>query len=221
MLWWRITRIQSVTINAIRREGFELASRNYGQIVYQFAHEWTHALTSHSAPDGQWQGTMRPTHFWLEESLCEMASFFALDNIDRFTTSAGVRFKRKGGFSDYRFSDYTEELLIAAPPLEMGEKRLCEWIDPEMDSIIGHIWDPRHEEHPERKKARQQNRTVALQLLPIFKENPNGFDAMTALRRDVPPDEPDLKKYLDGWRDRCSEQSNCVVQEIIDMLIAQ
>jgi hypothetical protein len=102
---------------------------------------------------------------WLEESLCETASLFAL-------RATGNSWKAAPPFSNWK--DYAPSLTqYAADRIEQASKDL-----PATQSFVSWF----HENEPAMRQnpvIRPKNNIVANKLLPVFEANPSGWESIT------------------------------------------
>lgn len=168
-----------------------LASRDtfWAQFAYQFAHEFCHALATHSNDWRQtWREDGKPNH-WLEESLCETASLFALRAMGRSWEAAAPYPNWKGfapaltGYAQVRMDDPKHAL----PP---GLNFLA-WFQTEEPELR------------KRSTQREKNTLIAMQLLPLFEAEPGGWEAVTHFNLGSHDRAMPLPQFLREWRNRC------------------
>ncbi len=117
------------------------------QYAYQFAHELCHILVN-------FDRLRHHRHKWFEESICELASLFALHRLSReFQHSPPVEVLGAQRFAPH-FATYADEVAHSAHPVSRAD--LPAWISKNI----------RHLE--ERGTDRDLNRVVAIALLDDF-----------------------------------------------------
>ncbi len=159
----------------------------WSQFAFQFAHEFCHALAGHSnnwREKQEWIRRRKANH-WLEESLCETASLFAL-------RAMGESWKTAPPYPNWK--DYGKSLArYAADRLDATTKglpdgfRFVQWFREREKSMRE---NPTH---------RESNNVVARELLPVFESAPGTWEAVAyyhAIRRN--PDQP-LRERLADW----------------------
>lgn len=163
-----------ITLNAHRADGRIAIGLNTGdtfwaQYAFQFAHEFCHALAGHS---NEWRKLHiegeRPNH-WLEESLCEAASLFAL-------RAMGESWKTKPPYSNWKsfaphLTSYAQD-RIDKSTAALGDKLFSDWFRTEEASLRAG------------STQREKNNIVALKLLPLFEAKPSGWESVTFYNRD-------------------------------------
>ncbi len=195
----------------------DTGDRLWAQHAYQFSHELCHILCNFS--DG-------PTaNLWFEESLCEMASLFALRQMaDTWQTAPPYPNWKSYSAS---LSGYSDERLIGGklPP----GITLAAWYRDQAERLAA---EPTN---------RERNQIAAVALLPLFEAQPahwqsiawlNGLPparrdaAPAANRRDeAPPDDDNrgpkavpraltFAEYLSQWRARAPRGEQPFIDEI-------
>jgi hypothetical protein len=167
--------------------GLSAGRRRWAQFAYQFSHEFCHALAGHS---NEWRRLWRrrqSANDWLEESICETASLFALRAMaERWKTQPPIPNWRDDSIS---FSDYAADRINRARLSGPPDQRFRDWLrenEPEMrqNSIL-----------------RAKNNVVALRMLPLFEAQPAGWEAITSLNL-TPNRDPNkrLAVHFADWR---------------------
>jgi hypothetical protein len=167
--------------------------------VYEFAHELTHILSNYDRNAGP--GNARRNQ-WLEESLCETASLFVLDRLATAWAQAPESDAAAARAAQLR---RFYEMLVAEP-----HRRL-----PEGYSFAAWLADnePGLRDDPYRRK---QDDLVARHLLPLFKERPDGWDALRYLNLDATDNQATLPQYLGHW----SRNVPAVQKPFVDAILA-
>jgi len=159
----------------------------WSQFAFQFAHEFCHALAGHS---NDWKKLWikgRKANHWLEESLCETASLFAMRAMGETwkSTPPYPNWKSYAGALTKYAADRIEK---AAADLPVGTA-FPDWF--------------RANEPAMREKAtiREKNNVVAIQLLPIFEARPSGWEAITFMNLGKRDPEKSLAAHFADWRE--------------------
>ena len=148
------------------------------KFAYQFAHEFCHVLSGY-------ENLKENPNNWFHESLCELASVFTIQRMaQRWLTHPAFP-----KCTDYAVAlrDYWKNLL------NNQEAQL-----PEGTSLHNWLLLREHElrESPIAKREQRNNqKLVAYQLLPIFEQIPNGWNAI----RKLPNSSDKLANYLVAW----------------------
>ena len=173
------------------RIGIGLSARDahWAKFSFQFAHEFCHALANfadHSQP-ATWD-PHRP-NLWLEESICETASLFALRAMSR-TWRTAPPYPAWKSYAPW-FSDYVNQrLALPEHQLPPGQS-FSVWFRAQESSLQQNADD------------RDRNTIIAIQLLPIFEANPAGWQAVTFLNRGSVQTTKPLVQQFTEWRSRC------------------
>jgi hypothetical protein len=133
----------------------------WSQYSYQFAHEFCHIMSNYDeAKNNQ----------WFEETLCEMASMFAMRRMSE-------TWKTKPPYSNWKsFAPHLYD--YAANLIKEGQV-------PEGRAFIQWFEENRAELLKSEGGLRARNKIVAAQLLPLFEAEPAEWQAV---------------QYLNGWR---------------------
>jgi len=168
--------------------GLQARDRQCAQLAFQFAHEFCHVLATQG---NDWRRTWRADgkpNLWLEESLAEAASLFAL-------RAMAHSWQRSAPFHNWRsyapeFADYAAERMNAAAG---GHADFARWF--------------RQNEPAMRRNAtlREKNSVVALELLPILEADPRAWEAVTFLNLGTRDRKQPLDAFLAEWRQNCPQ----------------
>ena len=160
--------------------------RHWAQLAFQFAHEFGHVLAGH-AIDGRPRvlSTDRANH-WLEESLCEAASLFALRAMAR-SWPADPPYPNWRDYAPHLASyaaDRLQEFAAAGP----ADGDFPAWF--------------RREEPSLRTNAcqRVKNGVIAAMLLPLLEAQPSRWAALAGLNASEGPSSSSLADFLAAWR---------------------
>ncbi len=164
--------------------------RLWAQHAYQFAHEFGHILANYDEYE-------RPNK-WFEESICEMASIFALR---RMSETWKVR-PPYPNWKDYSpaLANYADERMRTAP-LPPG-KTLAQWYS-ENESQLR-----------QEPCLRDKNTVVAVALLPLFEKQPESWEAITWLNDGAPHGTRTFARYLGDWCAHVPEKLRPLVRQI-------
>jgi hypothetical protein len=135
----------------------------WSQYAYQFSHEFCHAIAGHSNDWRKpWIKDKKANH-WLEESICETASLFALKGMGKtwLTTPPYPNWK------DYAkaLTQYAADRLVAAALPQ--DQPFREWFRDNEPAMR------------ENSTLREKNNVVARQLLPLFEAEPSGWESLS------------------------------------------
>ena len=161
----------------------------WAQYTYQFSHELCHMLSNYE------QRFEKPNQ-WFEESICEMASFFTLRSMKlAWTVSPPCPEWQSYGESLLEY----EALLLA----EVGGKM-------PNDATWGE-WISEHENQSRDCPYRRlENRVIALRILPLFEDYPQGWNAI----RRLPESEERLGAFLAQWEDAVDPQDRNFIHRV-------
>ncbi|NML14985.1 tripartite tricarboxylate transporter substrate-binding protein [Azohydromonas caseinilytica] len=150
--------------------------------VYEFAHEFCHVLANY---DRHPHFQAADAHQWFEEALCEVSSLYTLQ---RFAAEWEI------APPSPRLQAYAQELQASADRFLAEKHRqlppgqtLAAWYAENARRLRGSAYD------------RNRNEVVATQLLPLFEENPELWEALGYLNLDAPGGS--FEDYLRTWRD--------------------
>lgn len=170
------------------RIGLATGGTYWCQYSFQYAHEYAHLLTGHVRPNDAWTGTGN-ANGWLEESLCETASLFALRAMAR-------SWRADPPYPNWR--DYSSALTGYARD-RLGDPR---------HQLPAGMDFPRWfaEKQPELRKQscnREWNTLIAARLLPVFEKDPAAWKALAWFRHSQAGPQAALEDHLAGWRAAC------------------
>ena len=145
------------------------------KIAYQFAHELCH----YSIPND-----VMPELGWLEESICELSSYYFLPKISKYWKRTDIRLETSDGDLYYPyFTSYVEDDKQKAKPFDL--------------SFINNPHSDDFKQLTQNCYIRNKNAYIAIKLLPIFKENPKTWLAIPHLC-DIKPNQT-LANSLIEW----------------------
>ena len=157
----------------------------WSQFAYQFSHEFCHALAGHS---NDWKKTWtkgRKANHWLEESLCETASLFAMRTMSE-------SWKTKPPYPNWKsyseaLKTYASDRITAASAGLPAGTTFIDWLKANEASMR------------EKSTLREKNNVVAIQLLPLFEAEPTGWEAVTFFNLTKRAPENTLAGHLAEW----------------------
>ena len=177
------------TRRASGRIGIGLSARetHWAQYSFQFAHEFCHALANYS--NKQLVRYPRHANLWLEESLCETASLFALRGMSRSWRTAPP-YPAWRSYAPW-LNDYVEQrLALPEHHLPAGTPFLV-WFRENQPALR------------QKSNMRDRNTIIAIQLLPIFEAESRGWEAVAFLNRGSSDAEESLAQHFVEWRSQC------------------
>ena len=180
----------------------------WSQYAFQFSHEFAHALAGH-ANDWRkpWIREKRANH-WLEESICETASLFAL----RAMAESWRTHPPYPNWRDYAQSlrNYADDRLRETERTLPADANFIRWLAANESSMRSN------------SVQREKNNVVARHLLPVFERTPSGWEAVTFLnlgkRRDP---NLTLSQHLADWREAAPPKHRAFIEEVARTLGAR
>ena len=147
--------------------GLAVEHQRWSQFAFQFAHEFCHALAQHSAVGIRGWHEPRHANLWLEESLCETASLFALR---RMSESWRTRppYRNWRDFAPHHAAYAAERLAERRHQLPEGRSFRAWFAENENSMRANHA-------------LREKNVIVARELLPLFEAAPENWEAIPYL----------------------------------------
>lgn len=168
----------------------------WAQFTYQFSHELCHILTNYE------KKTSRKNK-WFEESLCEMASMFALRRM-------AVTWRTSPPYPHWK--SFAPALRKYADDLQAKKERqlpqgttLAKWY---RDNEQGLRKNP---------TLRSKNGVVANELLGLFEAGPESWAAVGYLNMETLDDSDTFKSYLESWHRHCPAKHKEFVRQIGDL----
>jgi len=151
----------------------------WAQYSYQFAHEMCHILCTY-------RETQSSANKWFEETLCELASLYALRQMAQ-TWKTKPPYANWKGYAP-RLGEYAQKVIdkSALPK----DQTLAQWYVANAEKL--------------RKSATQRdlNNVAAAALLPLFEKEPEHWAAVEYLNAgNLKGDEP-LEQHLKNWHDQ-------------------
>lgn len=163
----------------------------WSQYAYQLAHELCHVLILSPAIHNlaTWEQQLTMPNGWMEEMLCELASFQVLPQVAR-SWAEDPPFP---GASSYaaNFSRYIEQVRTDDAEKLPTDMSFAAWMLQKADYLRQQPYD------------RPRNATVAVRMLPLFESRPSLWTCVTYLDVDASGAERDrLPSLIRGWRTR-------------------
>lgn len=165
-------------------------STYWSQYTFQFAHEFCHILCNYTERANR--------NKWFEESICEMASLFVL-------RSAAETWKTDPPYPNWR--SYGSALRKYADD-RIADARLPE------NATLAAWYRSNAEELYENACLRDKNRIVAGELLPLFEDAPEHWEAVTYLNASKPPPSQTFEDYLQSWHENSPEKHRKFIRQI-------
>lgn len=176
-----------------------LSSRptSWSKIAYQFAHELCHyAIPNNVTPELR----------WLEESICELSSYYFLPEISKYWEQDGINLETADGDLYYPyFTSYVEDDKQKATPFDL--------------SFIANPNSDDFKQLTHDCYIRDKNSYIAVKLLPIFKEDPKTWLAIPHLC-DIKPNQT-LYDALMEWISLSPAESHQGLLKIIQLFSAE
>ena len=161
------------------------------QFAYQFSHELCHVLSDCERLEGY------PNN-WFHESLCELASVFTLRCMAE-TWQDNPPYPGRCDYAD-SLAAYAEELLSRKERQLPTDMDLSTWLQCEEESL-------RRDRY-----QRDKNAVAAYILLPIFENDPAGWNAI----RRLPSSSTMFRDYLPEWQTLAESTEKAFVKRIVD-----
>lgn len=200
--------VTPITIDTRREDGrvqigLNTHDRVWSQYAFQFGHEFVHLIVRHLNAETERRVSATKTG-WLEESLCEAGSLFALRRMSRdWETNPPY-----SNWVEYRneLQKYAQDRFDAAENSLPHGKSFDEW-------FRSHEAD--FHTNPCNREA---NTIVAKQMLPVFEKHPAAWNALGyLLASDVGPSTPTRDLLID-WRRACPGDLRPYVDELAEVL---
>ncbi len=180
-----------------------VSTDGYGQPIFQFAHEYGHILSNY-----RFYGRHKK-QIWFEESICALASAFALKGLQtKWNNSVddmarNVRAYHVGDYFKSAFGDISRQSNFAQWYRNNRE---------ELENIDYHQSDKKDIE-----RIRKKNDIVAIELLDIFEKYPTkSWNAVRYMNQGhISIVDESLTHYLNDWRKRTPEQWQFIIGKIM------
>ncbi len=177
------------------RVRLSVKDRYWARYAYEFAHELSHILTHyehHAYPVGTTYNQ------WFEESLCEVASLFALRQLSAVWESSPP-YRHWVAYAP-NFERYAQHLLSERHRRLPPEVSLAAWFERNAADLT------------QTPYLRSHNEIVANVLLPLFEENPQIWEAIGYLNLEA--DSGNFRDYLRAWHANAPDDYKDIIEYI-------
>lgn len=174
------------------RINLPVQDRDWARFTYNFAHEFCHVLSGY-------ERLRQPGNQWFHETICEVASLFALKQM-AITWRSSPPYHN---WSDYALclDQYADRYITAAERQPPTGTALGEWFRANEGTLRA---DPVN---------RVLNDIAAGQLLPIFRQSPGHWQAVPFMPDTSAP----FREFLSDWHRACPVQHR---QSVTDVCLA-
>lgn len=164
-------------------------NRAWAQLAFQFSHELCHVMCNYR--------DVKNAQLWFEETICEVASLFALRQMAK-------AWEQNPPYSNWKsystaLQDYADQRIQRQDVASQSLEKLYTDNSGKLQSS---------------GTNRDINNQVAIKLLPIFEERPSAWEAIRFLNLGPAKENENFDSYLRGWHARVPEQQKAVVKEI-------
>jgi hypothetical protein len=166
----------------------------WAQFSFQFAHEFCHVLCNYEPGE-------HPNK-WFEESLCDLASIFALRRMAQ-TWETSPPYPNWKSYAP-RLNEYADNLIHEAQ-LPEGVT-LAKWYADNAEQL--------RTSH----SRRELNRVAAVKLLPLFEKEPGLWQSVGYLNTGKGFKQQTLAQYLRDWEYFAPTTHKASIRQIIDLL---
>ena len=179
--------------------GLATKEKFWCQYTYQFAHELCHILSNYDR-----RGEPGAS-FWFEEALCETASLFVLSKMKEAweTSPPYPNFK---SFAP-SFKEYLNDMLAKPDRRLPPDMTMPMWLRANAAVLS------------KERVATDRSRMVAAYLLPLFLDEPRGWETLNWYNVDEKDREVDLRTFLGNWKRRVPERDKAFVGRIIGLCV--
>ena len=164
------------------------------QFAYQFAHEFCHILTNYHQTESK-------KNNWFLESLCEMASRFAIRGMAE-TWKTAPPYPHWKSFSA-ALTNYADTLRLKPDQQLAPGQTLAQWYRANAAALRANATD------------RAKNKVVANSVLPILQATPKTWQAFSHLNLLKPDKADTFDAFLSDWLARTPNQHKPAVKRII------
>ncbi|MBV9998703.1 MAG: hypothetical protein JO015_06265 [Verrucomicrobia bacterium] len=169
--------------------GLTAQGTHWAQYGFQFAHEFCHGLANFADSPQQLERFPPQANLWLEESLCETASLFALRAMSR-SWQTDPPYPAWREYAPWLNAYAEQRLRLPEHQLPVGEP------------FIG--WFRRNQSALRQNAGlRDRNTIIAIRLLPLFESEPRGWETLVFLNHGSADLNASLAQHLSAWRSRC------------------
>lgn len=163
--------------------------RLWSKFAYQFAHEFCHIVSGY-------ERLKNNPNNWFHESICELASIFVLGKMaERWLSNSPY-----ANWKDYApaLKAYSDDIVRCAEAHSFPGGKFSEWLASTEDELRG---DP---------YMREKNRVVATRLLPLFEEDPQGWNAVS----ELPNNRSRICEYVSQWHSAVDSSDRSFVERV-------
>jgi len=179
--------------------GLSVRDSHWAQYGFQFAHEFCHTLANYGDNQRMIRYS-RHANLWLEESLCETASLFALRAMSR-SWRTDPPYAAWRSYAPW-LNDYVEKRLALPEHHLPAGRPFLTWFRQNQSALR------------QNSDMRDRNTIIAIQLLPVFEAEPHGWEAITFLNRGSRDAKESLAQRLAEWRSQCPRELRPFVTRI-------
>jgi len=193
----------------------------YDKMAFQFAHEFCHVIAIHSRK-GQLHDAIHCNH-WLEESLCETASLFALRKMT-------IDWEKHSEFSTWENGDgklyspshrvYAQKRIDSALLRLPIEQDFQVWFEKRHQFLRSHPIAIEKDKQIE-AELREDYTAIATRLLPLLEASPENWEAISYLNLTTHRADKSLSDHLTDWKAACSERCRPLVLELERLFLPQ
>jgi hypothetical protein len=165
-------------------------ARYWAQYSFQFSHEFVHVLVRHMDAA---QGADAPSTpaTWLEESLAEVGSLFALRAMAReWKTQAP--YPNWTSYSE-ELTRYSQEIIEQAETKLSAQESFLQWFESQQSHLQGNAHD------------RPANSLIAVQMLPLFEQSPETWATLLYFSRADTTSSDSSKVMFAKWAAACPD----------------
>lgn len=179
--------------------GLATGGTYWAQYTYQFSHEFVHLLIRHVDPTNEEEAGNQPAT-WLEETLCEVGSLFAL-------RSMAQHWKTKPPYPNWApYSDalwvYAEDRIKGSEELLRRECSFVEWFKTQEASLQQNAGN------------RESNTIIAVKLLPFFEQSPRSWSSLLYYARAKMCSSDTVSEKFSKWAEACPPHLRDFVTEL-------
>jgi hypothetical protein len=182
------------------RIGLAVHDPRWAQFAFQFGHEFCHAIAQQSSVGVRGWHESKQANLWLEESICETASLFALRRM-------AATWKTNAPYPQWQ--TYSKALAdYAADRMAQPAHRLPK-------GVAFRAWFAQNETALRGNAAlREKNVIVASQVLPFFEAEPQHWEAVAYLNVGTRvKNKTTAQKFVD-WRTACPAEHQAFVGQM-------
>lgn len=157
----------------------DVKGRYWSKLAYQFSHELSHVLTMN-------QADRQTPNQWFEEAVGETASLYALRKMAR-TWQTNPPYRNWKSYSS-SLSEYAENYIAEEHRKLPSDQNFIQWFEINQASL---------RENP---YLRDKDELIANQLLNLFENYPEAWDAVIYLNHTTPTSAQTFGNYLANWQ---------------------